>query len=167
MLHLPAGFLDSIYTNSKHEDFEFTSVYWLVWTISEKRLWYNNGFYLLIVFDLIFSAAAVRVRGLPPHQSYALLLDLLCSQLTDQWWCYKEGEKHRERERGRRGMSLGISSLIQYKFNSLKSFLKDIRNSLYSLFFTQSWMVQAKVKGGLQWLLYILYIHCVSRTAES
>lgn len=54
--------------------------------------------YLLIVFDLIFSAAAVRVGGLPPHQSYALLFDLLCSQLTDQRWCYKEGERGEERE---------------------------------------------------------------------
>ena len=57
-----------------------------------------KSIYLLIVLDLIPSAAAVWVRRLPPHQGYALLLDLLRSQLTDQRWCYKEEKKEREKE---------------------------------------------------------------------
>lgn len=40
--------------------------------------------YLLIVFDLVFSAAAVRIHGgFPPNQSHTALLNLLRSQLVN------------------------------------------------------------------------------------
>lgn len=70
------------------------------------RLW----FYLLVVFDLVFSAAAVGVGGLPPHQGDALLLDLLRSQLTDQWWrCEEVRGKKEDVERGRLGFWVWVS----------------------------------------------------------
>lgn len=93
--------------------------------------------YLLIVFDLVPSAAAVWVRRLPPHQGYAFLLDLLRSQLTDQRWCYKEEKK--ERERRWREMSLGIPV----------SFNID----------TEAWGVSSRTSETVFTLLYFQFLH--------
>lgn len=58
--------------------------------------------YLLVILDLVLGAAAVGVRRLPPHQRYALLLDLLCSQFADQ------RRRCREEKRKQSGMSWEI-----------------------------------------------------------
>lgn len=84
---------------------------------------------------------------------------LFCSIFSARSSLISDGATKREKRgeekkaRGRREMSLGNSSLIQYDYNSLTGLLKDIRNSLYSPVlpvFTQSRTVQAKVKGGAQ-----------------
>lgn len=59
-----------------------------IWDVRDRRTdddvphSFFFSFYLLVVLDLVFSAAAVRVGRLPPHQRYALLFDLLRPELT-------------------------------------------------------------------------------------
>ena len=62
--------------------------------------------YLLVILDLVLSAAAVGIDGLSPQQRHTALLNLLCPQLAHHRGSWRDGKresKGEEREREIRG----------------------------------------------------------------
>lgn len=119
---------------------------------STDRWWCNSGTHLLIVLDFIFCAAAVGVGGFSPHQSDALLLDLLRSQLTDQRrgcrWKRSGKKKKKRTEAGGKVMNLGILVLQSIQWvQRLQAFSQGPQENC-EIFHTQrltDWLTQ---QGG-------------------